>query len=363
MSLATLPAIFKPLKPVLMRAEELDKDTAGEDSKVVAYYCRQYAMERGLELRQQQDASASSGANDFLMALMTRLEADKSSLPAPVNKETGKATCASFADRVFAKAYQEDVSGFADKNTARTFYAAGIFYEILHQFGEFDQAEVKRRQYSKWKSADIVKALKEGRPIEPGGPDGLGPEEGGGLPLPDSGSGLGSPETGRTTEAADGGLPVIAPWDAIGVGGASGGGSAASAASGAGGGSGVGGGALPPQSGGLPPVVPMGTAPPSASPAAGGFGGPGAPPPYSPPGYVAPVAPTEAPLAAPSDAAASFVPTPGSYAQGSLHTNELKIADAVEFAKYGIRFLENRDVDGGLQYLEQAVAQLRAARS
>ena len=49
------------------------------------------------------------------------------------------------------------------KNTARSFYAASIFFEILKQFGDCPEDVDTKRVYSKWKSADIVKAIREGR--------------------------------------------------------------------------------------------------------------------------------------------------------------------------------------------------------
>jgi hypothetical protein len=46
--------------------------------------------------------------------------------------------------RVFV---QEDQLGVSDKNTARTFYAAGNFYDILEQFPAKDpEAEVNKHR-------------------------------------------------------------------------------------------------------------------------------------------------------------------------------------------------------------------------
>jgi hypothetical protein len=48
---------------------------------------------------------------------------------------------------------------------------ASIIFEVLAQFENAISEEVTRkRMYSKWKSADIIKAIKEGRPPRPGGP-------------------------------------------------------------------------------------------------------------------------------------------------------------------------------------------------
>lgn len=89
------------------------------------------------------------------------------------------AICRKMADRVFDKADGEDRSGMADKDTAKTFYAAGTFYEILQQFyeGKNDEDESKekieeeeqKRLYCKWKATEILNAIKEGREPIPGG--------------------------------------------------------------------------------------------------------------------------------------------------------------------------------------------------
>ncbi|GFP85252.1 protein homolog of mammalian lyst-interacting protein 5 [Phtheirospermum japonicum] len=59
-------------------------------------------------------------------------------------------------------------------NTAKTFYAASIFFEILSQFGEvqLDLQLEQKQKYAIWKAADIRKALKEGRKPVPGPPGG-----------------------------------------------------------------------------------------------------------------------------------------------------------------------------------------------
>ncbi|XP_028754218.1 protein HOMOLOG OF MAMMALIAN LYST-INTERACTING PROTEIN 5 isoform X2 [Neltuma alba] len=49
------------------------------------------------------------------------------------------------------------------KNTAKTFYAASIFFEILNQFGALQPDLEQKQKYAAWKAADIRKALKEGR--------------------------------------------------------------------------------------------------------------------------------------------------------------------------------------------------------
>ncbi|KAG6529210.1 hypothetical protein ZIOFF_011406 [Zingiber officinale] len=77
-----------------------------------------------------------------------------------------------FASNLFAKADKQDRAGRADLNTAKTFYAASIFFEILYQFGELRPEIEQKQKYAVWKAADIRKALKEVRKPEPGPPGG-----------------------------------------------------------------------------------------------------------------------------------------------------------------------------------------------
>ncbi|DBA02957.1 TPA: hypothetical protein N0F65_005984, partial [Lagenidium giganteum] len=164
---AAVPPTFKTLVPFVRRAEELDRDTTRPESKLIAYFCRQYAMELGIKLREN---DSSNEATEFLLGLMDRLEEDKSKLPA-FTQEEGKEICEDFAREVFTKADDEDRAGNADKNTARTFYAAGTFFDILNQFGEISEELVEKRRYCKYKAATILKAIKDGVAPTPGPPE------------------------------------------------------------------------------------------------------------------------------------------------------------------------------------------------
>ncbi len=66
----------------------------------MAYYCRAYAMDQGMLMR---DASNTKDVMPFLIALMDRLEVDKKTLPQHSVAE-GKALVQAFADKVFTKA-------------------------------------------------------------------------------------------------------------------------------------------------------------------------------------------------------------------------------------------------------------------
>jgi len=164
-----IPPELKKVSPYVRRAEELDKDQSSPESRLVAYYCRQYAVVTGIPL-----AGSSPAAKTCLGHLLGNLEAEK---PAMDNftREEAAFLSRKFATRVFDKADGEDRMGMANKNTAKTFYAAATFLQILEQFyDDGDESEEraddrKRIVYAKWKATEILKALKEGREPAPGG--------------------------------------------------------------------------------------------------------------------------------------------------------------------------------------------------
>ncbi|XP_076949014.1 protein HOMOLOG OF MAMMALIAN LYST-INTERACTING PROTEIN 5-like [Bidens hawaiensis] len=151
----------KLLLPYLQRADELQKH-----EPLVAYYCRFYAMERGLKIPQSERTKTTSS---ILVSLMKQLEKDKKSLQLGPDDHL---YLEGFASNVFAKADKQDRAGRADLNTAKTFYAASIFFEILNQFGELQPDLEQKQKYAAWKAADIRKAIKEGRKPVPGPPGG-----------------------------------------------------------------------------------------------------------------------------------------------------------------------------------------------
>jgi len=195
----SVPVSLRKIKVFLTRADELDRDKGNPESRVVAFNCRQYGVLSGIPLAQDAEAKACLGD------LLNLLEKEKEAMAVFSKAEHWK-ICRKVADRVFDKADSEDRAGTATKVTAKSFYAAGTFYEILQQFHEEgagdngdaigEDAETKtqmeeeeqRRVYCKWKANDILKAIKEGRTPTPGGYQ--KEEEMEEMPLPSAGAPL-----------------------------------------------------------------------------------------------------------------------------------------------------------------------------
>lgn len=166
----TIPPELKKITPYVRRAEELDKDKANAESRLVAYYSRQYAVHTGIDL------ATSAAGKTCLGELLSALEKEKPAMDC-FTREEAKFLCRKFADKIFDKADLEDRTGGATKDTAKTFYAAASFLEIINQFYKKDDdseeiAEIRKRAvYGKWKATEILKAIKEGRQPTPGGYD------------------------------------------------------------------------------------------------------------------------------------------------------------------------------------------------
>lgn len=130
--MTAIPPSLKQLVSTIKRAEELEKSSNREE-RVVAYYCRLYAVTKTLSLVKAPNAEE----NKFINDQMVNLEQLKPSLN--LSGDEGKRICIQHANAVFNKADDVDRSGMADKGIAKLFYAAGTFFDILEQFGDLDK--------------------------------------------------------------------------------------------------------------------------------------------------------------------------------------------------------------------------------
>jgi len=346
----TIPPELKKITPYVRRAEELDRDQGNPESRLVAYYCRQYAVHSGIGL------ATSPAGKGCLGQLLGNLEEEKQAMDS-FTRDESKFLCEKFAEKIFDKADQEDRAGQANRNTARTFYAAASFLEILQQFhqdndGSEEVAEQKKKSvYCKWKATEILKAIKEGRTPTPGGYGEESNDSDAGPPADDDEE---TPGTTKTVENpvgvetvdqdSDGGEEVEKPTPNMPV-------DEESVDESVG------------EEGtevqlGPPPAYPMGIEPiePPILPPA---------PPLKPPMTF------DLPPPAPSTIPPPVAPTPppldfqkpkktGFFGLGSKKMNKKKvgrseIADATELTQFALAALEDRDVDLAAERLEHAL--------
>lgn len=144
---------------ITFRAEELEKDSSNPEAKYIAYYCLLFAVEKGIKVPTKD--------NQFLYSLMEKLEKDRVTYGIASIESEKVNICENFAFTVFNNADEEDRSGSPSGATAKAFYAAVIFFDILEQFGPLGEETLEKRKYAKWRAAELVKAAKEGRAPAP----------------------------------------------------------------------------------------------------------------------------------------------------------------------------------------------------
>ncbi|KAI7868603.1 Vta1 like-domain-containing protein [Spinellus fusiger] len=163
----SLPEELKYISPFIQRSQEL-----AQRDPTIAYYAQYYAIQLAITKGPKTEQTTA-----YLSHLLDSLEHLKSTLgdfkEAITDDLVGYAHVENFALKVFLNADNEDREGKASKKTAKTFVAASVFLEILKTFGELDPEIEAKIKYAKWKAADILKALREGRTPMAGPPGGI----------------------------------------------------------------------------------------------------------------------------------------------------------------------------------------------
>lgn len=170
-----IPPELKKITQYIRRAEELSSQKSTPETLIVAYHCRQHAVQTGIPL------ATTPAAKKCLGDILTILEEHRKAMM-NFSKEEKYQICRKFAMNVFDRADAEDRGGKSNKSTAKSFYAAASFLDVLKQFdmgqgggvdgdepSEDTVEEQKKSFYAKWKSTEILKAIKEGREVKPGG--------------------------------------------------------------------------------------------------------------------------------------------------------------------------------------------------
>ncbi|KAI3652509.1 hypothetical protein MP228_001934 [Amoeboaphelidium protococcarum] len=162
------PAQLKQLGPFLQRSQELQSR-----APVVSYYCKYYAAKMGLAVKDRDKDSTQ-----YLVKLLDQLESEKSTLcqneefaQIMTNDDLAYEHISDFALKIFYQADAVDRKSALNspdkpppKSIAPTFLAANIFMQVLSVFGQTDPSVDEKIKYSKWRAAEISKAVKENRP-------------------------------------------------------------------------------------------------------------------------------------------------------------------------------------------------------
>ncbi|KAF9096781.1 hypothetical protein BGX23_010469 [Mortierella sp. AD031] len=160
MSVANVPEALKSITPFLQRAAQLQ-----DREPVVSYYSNYYAAKLAI-----QKASKDNSCRPFIVELLDVLEKQRKDMgenEAITSELVGYAHVENFAIKIFSKADDEDRAGQGSQKTAKNFVAAANFLELLKVFGDIDSEVEEKIKYAKWRAADIVKAIRDGRQPAP----------------------------------------------------------------------------------------------------------------------------------------------------------------------------------------------------
>ncbi|XP_003746613.1 vacuolar protein sorting-associated protein VTA1 homolog [Galendromus occidentalis] len=155
-----VPTSLKAIAPYIKIAVMHDAK-----NPVIAYWCRFYALEKGLKINKSDDD------RNYLMSLMDLLEKAKQQNhddEAYSNDLVAQSQIEAHALKLFNVADQQDKNANFDTSLIRIFHTAGYLFDVLGSFGEISEENLRLSRYAKCKAADIHKCLKEGRQPVPG---------------------------------------------------------------------------------------------------------------------------------------------------------------------------------------------------
>ena len=159
---------MKAVGPAIKLAQTMEGDTSNPDSHVITFWLRNFVIEFCMDKREE------PGVVTFLLALMDIQDKNKGAVG---DATTGQRICHNYAKSVYELADSQDRAGTADLKTAKLFYNANLVLGALQQFaGLKEDPDIPRLQkYAGWKAQDIMKACKEERKPQIGGPDQVQP--------------------------------------------------------------------------------------------------------------------------------------------------------------------------------------------
>ena len=150
------PESLKAIKPYMTLATQLE----AKNEKVVAYYCRLYSVQNGMQINKTAPESKK-----FLFTLMDILENTKKELQneeAVQSNIVGQAYVERHALRIFEAADADDRAAKFTKNLVKQFYSAGLLFDVLNYFGELSEDLVAKKQYAKRKAMYLNRCFSTG---------------------------------------------------------------------------------------------------------------------------------------------------------------------------------------------------------
>jgi len=150
------PEALKQTKPYITLASQLEQ----KNEKAVAYYCRLYALQQGMTINK-----SIPECKKFLTQLMDLLETTKNQNKNDESIQSqivGQAKVEEFALKLFEKADEDDRNSNFHKNLVKSFYSAGLLFDVLNFFGDLSEDLVAKKQYAKHKAMYLNKCFQTG---------------------------------------------------------------------------------------------------------------------------------------------------------------------------------------------------------
>jgi len=156
MAAVELPPSLKPIAQYVAKAKQFQKI-----KPMVAHFCKKYAVEVGIQIRDKADKSTLA----FLMPLMDELESEAKEDPSL--REDHKIDFELFTLELFTKADNQYYDGKADIRTAGIYRVSSVLMEVCKHWGELSGDIAEKYKYAKVKAVEIQRAVSEGRVAMP----------------------------------------------------------------------------------------------------------------------------------------------------------------------------------------------------
>lgn len=138
---------------------------------VMAYYCKLYAVQTGMDLCNKNPGELADKGKAFLMQELGSLEQMKQALGG-ISKDDALVSVENFVLSVFARTDKEERTiETITKMQAVNFRRAAHFIDVLSIWGPLNEDWVKRRKYCMFKAGDILKCIKAGTQPVRGNPN------------------------------------------------------------------------------------------------------------------------------------------------------------------------------------------------
>lgn len=158
-------SILGPVKPFLTYAAQMRGSVP-----VMAYHCKLYAVQKGLDLCKENPGDQSKEAKSYLISELDDLTAMKNAM-GEINKEDMIIALENFVLSVFAAADSDERKcETVGKAQAVAFKRAADFIQILTLFPPLNDVWSERRKYCLYKAGTIMKCIKTGEVPQRGNP-------------------------------------------------------------------------------------------------------------------------------------------------------------------------------------------------